>query len=406
MAISRKKEFARMIAMMVRKESVAFEPYDRVPLDLKKNSAVGDPVRLEVGEVYYDFDSGRMSYSLFTADGAPVTRAAGPLFLDEDLTSAELSRVGAKVADYVEKSISRSKNMADIQALVFGIEDMVVSLDDKPRISVDLKGDGNVEMVEPGRIFIDPAVHKEARTVMLSGTSDGKDFNFPLEIVSDMGLANVLAKVRESVKQEIKKEKADFMNISEDLAIEIVYGGDRFDREDLFFILRSQGASVKDLDGIRKQVLNQVNDYHPGHDAFYKEQLDYWLDPERYQEFLSEGLIGKDLKELSMALAERLVVGEANGYGRFDRLYFHRLLVLYGAVEADLVNIKTEAGEIASSLRKDASGGADGRQLNEKLDWWLDRKVFLKASEDVRNEREVQKPAQKTGKTPVKGVTM
>lgn len=405
MAISRKKEFARMIAMMVRKESVAFEPYDRVPLDFKKNSAAGEPIRFEVGEVYYDFDSGRMSYSLFTADGAPVSRAAGPLFLDEDLTSGELSRVGAKVADYVEKSISRRKNMADIQALVSETEDMAVSLDDKPRIGVDLKGDGKVEMVEPGWIFIDPAGHKEA-TVMLSGTSAGRDFNFPLEIVSDMGLANVLAKVRESVKQEIKKQKGAFMNITRDLAIEIVYGGDRFDREDLFFILRSQGASVKDLDGIRKQVLNQVNDYHPGHDVFYKVQLDHWLDPERYQEFLSEGLTGRDLGELSMALAERLVVGEANGYGRFGRLYFHRLLVLYGAVEADLAKIKTEAGKAASTLRKDASGAVDGHQLNKELDWWLDRKVFLKASEDVRNEREVQKPDQKTGKTPVKGVTM
>lgn len=290
MAISRKKDYARMIAMMVRRESVTFDPADRVRLDVSTTSKSGQTVNYDVGEIYYDFDSGRMCYRLFAGDGAPVTRPSGPFFLDEDLTSSELMRVSRTVSDYVEKSIGRGKNILLIEDLVYNSPEMSVDFKVRPKLAVDLGLDGNVEMYEPDKIYDVSAFWEDRRDIMLAGrTSDGKDFSFPLIAVSDMGLAVVRDRVLESVRALSRSRSADAgkdwrETLAHDLAMEITVGGDRFDRDDLRYFICENDGSAKDMDFIRSRALEmaftmQPDGREPKTVEFFNKSLDYWLDP-------------------------------------------------------------------------------------------------------------------------------
>lgn len=197
MAISRKRDFARMIAMMVRKESVTFEPSDRIPLDVKRKTGNGSLTDVSVGEVYYDFDSGRMCYKLFSASGVQMTRPSGPLFLDEDLTSAELARVGSKVSDYVERSIGRGKAIGEIEQMVYDAPEMSVKLDDKLRLFVDVYRDGRLVPFFPEVVYDSSWSMEDRREVLLSGkTAEGKNINIPLLELSDMSVSAVHSAVQ------------------------------------------------------------------------------------------------------------------------------------------------------------------------------------------------------------------
>lgn len=206
MAINRKKEFARMIAMMVRKESVSFEPSDRVRLDRKGRGRDGQAVGYDVGEVYYDFDSGRMCCKLFNDKGVPVINASGPFFLDEALTSAELGRVSAKVTDYVERSIGRGMAISAIEDMVYNAPEMAIALDEKIRLFVDIANDGNLVAFTPEKIYDISWAMEDRREIMLSGKiDDGTEINVPLYEFSDMGLSTVYRNLEKSLRQEVAK---------------------------------------------------------------------------------------------------------------------------------------------------------------------------------------------------------
>lgn len=206
MAFNRKKEFARMIAMMVRKESVSFEPSDRVHLDRKGRGRDGQTVGYDVGEVYYDFDSGRMCCKLFNDKGVPVINASGPFFLDEVLTSVELGRVSGKVSDYVERSIGRGMAIGTIEQLVYDAPDMAIVFDERPRLFVDIARNGNLVAFIPEKIYDTSWAMEDRREVMLSGKIEGgKEVSIPLFELSDMGLSTVYRNLGKGLQQEIAR---------------------------------------------------------------------------------------------------------------------------------------------------------------------------------------------------------
>ena len=283
MPISRKSDYARMIAMMVRREEVVFEPGDRVALDVAGK-------RYAVGSVYYDYDIGKMCYTLYDGNGKRVQGRKGPFLLDANLTSSELMRVSRTVSDYVEKSIGRGKNILLIEDLVYNSPEMSVDFKVRPKLAVDLGLDGNVEMYEPDKIYDVSAFWEDRRDIMLAGrTSDGKDFSFPLIAVSDMGLAVVRDRVLESVRVLSRSRSADAgkdwrETLALDLAMEITVGGDRFDRGDLRYFIRENDGSAKDMDFIRSRALEmactmQPDGREPKTVEFFNKSLDYWLDP-------------------------------------------------------------------------------------------------------------------------------
>lgn len=204
MAINRKKEFARMIAMMVRKESVSFEPSDRVRLDRKGRGKDGQAVGYDVGEVYYDFDSGRMCCKLFNDKGTPVINASGPFYLDEALTSAELARVSEKVSDYVEQSIGRGMAIGSIEKMVYDAPNMTIAFDEKPRLFVDIYRNGSLVAFMPDKIYDTSWSMEDRREVFLSGkTGEGKEISIPLFELSDMGLSAVYRNLGKALKQDL-----------------------------------------------------------------------------------------------------------------------------------------------------------------------------------------------------------
>lgn len=191
-----------MIAMMVRRESVVFEPEDRIRLDMTRKIKGGGTVHYDVGEVYYDFDSGKMCYKLFTDSGIQVQRPNGPYFLDEDLTSGELRRVGKTVTDYVEKSIGRGKNLFDIEQMVIDAPDMTVEFENKPSLYIDINRDGNPVVVKPEKIYNEDEWYADSCDIWLAGKyDDGKPFSFPIIALSDVGLSTVRSRTQESIKQ-------------------------------------------------------------------------------------------------------------------------------------------------------------------------------------------------------------
>lgn len=296
MPISRKSDYARMIAMMVRREEVVFEPGDRVALDVAGK-------RYAVGSVYYDYDIGKMCYTLYDGNGKRVQGRNGPFLLDANLTSSELLRVSAKVSDYVEKSIGRGKNVMLIEDLVWNSPDMSVVFTQKPRLAVDLSFDGNVEMLEADKIYDVSLPGDEKRDIWLAGkTAEGQDFSFPLISVSDVGLAAVRDRVLESVKAlslnqpnalgkvtgrendwrvAIAKDIAMEMT---DIAMEMTAGTDHIDRESVRAAIIKNNGTARDLGVIRHWASESARAMLPdGNSPWTKlsieKSLDFWLDP-------------------------------------------------------------------------------------------------------------------------------
>lgn len=175
-------------------------------------------------------------------------------------------------------------------------------------------------------------------------------------------------------------EKGQRMNyVAHDLAMEITVGGDRFDRDDLFGLLRGAGAGVEDMDFLRRQTLETAKDMQPdGYTeksvAFFNRQLDYWLDPEAFQ--FSRTSVS-DVEMFSDIVVQRVVNGQAEGYGPFDRPFFHQMLVSMGVVSDDMARIFDTAKEKALAFHDGVESLEDfNGRVGRSLAWWLDKKVF------------------------------
>lgn len=289
MPISRKSDYARMIAMMVRREEVVFEPGDRVALDVAGK-------RYAVGSVYYDYDIGKMCYTLYDGIGKRVQGRKGPFLLDANLTSSELLRVSAKVSDYVEKSIGRGKNVMLIEDLVRSSPDMSVVFTQKPRLAVDLSFDGNVEMLEADKIYDVSLSGDEKRDIWLAGkTAEGRDFSFPLISVSDVGLAAVRDRVLESVKAlsldqpnalgKVTGSENDWrVAVAKDIAMQLTAGTGHIDRESVRAVIMKNNGTVRDLGVIRHWASESARAMLPDGNTprtklSIEKSLDFWLDP-------------------------------------------------------------------------------------------------------------------------------
>ena len=187
-------------------------------------------------------------------------------------------------------------------------------------------------------------------------------------------------------RQKISKEQKVY-NLANDLAIEITVGGDRFDRDDLFSFLRGAGAEVGDLAVLRSQTLELAKDMQPdGHSEksveFFNRQLDYWLDPKAFGESLENGMDKHDIEDFSNVIVQRVVNGQAEGYGHFDRSFFHQMLVSLGAMPNDMAKLYDAAKEKAGDFHDGMEPLEDfNSRIGRSLAWWLDKKVF----EDNRN---------------------
>lgn len=209
MPISRKQDFIREIFMMVRKESVSFEPQDRVKLDLPVRPGDGQPVSYYVGGVYYDFDSGKMCFDLFRGDGTRVILSDRSKVLEDNLTGAELKSVSEKVAVYTQKSIYRAKNMALISDVLdeCSSRSLTFSEANAPRVCIDRHRDGGFVSEVVTEVYNEPfnAVH-----LVVGSVANGEGFSYPASDLSDMGVSALLSSIeRELGKKLTSERKAD-----------------------------------------------------------------------------------------------------------------------------------------------------------------------------------------------------
>lgn len=217
MPISRKQDYIRDIFMMVRKESVSFEPQDRVRLDLKARTKDGKSVSYYVGGVFYDFDSGKMCFDLLNEDGIHIALNDRAGVLDR-LTGSELRAVSEKVSLYTQKAIYRAKNMALISDALDGCPERSITFSEAnfPRVCIDRHREGSfapsvVQGVYKTELF---------NSVYLAvGSPDaGEAFSYPSTDLSDMGVSTLLSSMERELGRKLSSErKADAKQARKDV---------------------------------------------------------------------------------------------------------------------------------------------------------------------------------------------
>ncbi len=218
MPISRKQDFIRDIFMMVRKESVSFEPQDRVKLGLRVRTKEGESVSYYVGDVFYDFDSGRMCFNLFNGDGHLVVPGDRARVLEEQLTGSELKAVSEKVSLYTQKAIYRAKNMALISEALDGCPERSVTFSESnsPRVCIDRHRSGS---------FVPAFVRGVYKTDLFNSVylavgspEDGEAFSYPSADLSDMGVSTLLSSMERELGRKLSSErKADSKQARKDV---------------------------------------------------------------------------------------------------------------------------------------------------------------------------------------------
>jgi len=78
----------------------------------------------------------------------------------------------------------------------------------------------------------------------------------------------------------MKKKVTKLEKLAKDVAVEIVVGGDRFDKEDIHDYIKKNNM---DLDLVKKETKKEVRSMEYAQDdsisAFNNEELDYWFEP-------------------------------------------------------------------------------------------------------------------------------
>ena len=78
----------------------------------------------------------------------------------------------------------------------------------------------------------------------------------------------------------MKKKVTKLEKLAKDVAVEIVVGGDRFDKEDIHDYIKKNNM---DLDLVKKETEKEVRSMEYAQDdsisAFNNEELDYWFEP-------------------------------------------------------------------------------------------------------------------------------
>lgn len=188
MSFSKKRDYLREIGMMVRRESIIFDPDDRVRTQL-----VGGGSGCYVGGVRYDYETGRLACTMYGPRGDELVPRDGVSFLDDSLDSQTLCTLSETVARYAEAAMYRARNMSAIMAVIDQSKEQ--SLDfgsaalSAPVLQVDTRRDGSLE---PGRLkglFRPNGGSDVYMNIYLLGRDE--PFSYPLSRLSDMGVLSV-----------------------------------------------------------------------------------------------------------------------------------------------------------------------------------------------------------------------
>lgn len=221
--------------------------------------------------------------------------------------------------------------------------------------------------------------------------------NFKDDIVGDIIFDNNLYRRKESYFDGAFKYEVCEINFSDfsfdpkkfhekkiayDLAIEITVGGDRFDRDDLFYVLRNAGMKTEDLAQLRKNTVELAKDMQPdGHEpdtvAFFNRSLDFWLDVKAYKEYCKPGMTAKDVDEVAFQVAYDLVHGRDS---LEERKGLHESIVALNGIPEDIPKLRMSVMNHLVSFYEGVSSGPTldeyRKSFERRLDWMLDKKKF------------------------------
>lgn len=201
MAIRNTKEYLQKIYYKVRKGSLQFEPQDRIPVYI--NTPETAQPKYFIGSVSLDEYSGKLCYSLFTADGkfVPCVASSGIREM-ETLSPKEIGAVEKMTETYFNRSLMRIQNLRAIASCLnhqieefqkgVSIQDSLEFVDNKPEIIIP---DGQkFENVKVDSLFSVPPGQANYNEIYVSGKDrGGHTFNICLDYLTDTGLSNVRA---------------------------------------------------------------------------------------------------------------------------------------------------------------------------------------------------------------------
>ncbi len=205
----------RSIWMMVRRETISFEPQDRVKLDLEVGMRDGSRKSLYVGDVYYDFDTDRMCFKLYDSDGKLIPSANGPRELESNLTGEELYRVELRVKEYFHDSLYRARNVAMVSKFLdeMGVDMYVYPYGSGggPEVCVARSGDDRLEHLPVQGVFRTSDGSRSELFAVIGDPSDGSDFNYPFNRLTDIGVSNVVSSLQRQLgeKHEVKEKRVE-----------------------------------------------------------------------------------------------------------------------------------------------------------------------------------------------------
>lgn len=201
MPVSRKKDYIRDIYMQIRKESVVFEPNDRIPFDNDPVGTGGKELTDSIGSVYYDSDTGHVCFRVFDQDGRLIVPQDGPRIIEEQLTSDDLKRLSEIVSRYSEMSIYRARNMSYIESVMDseGSVTLLAPASATMDLMVDYQRNGMLEHFGALSVFRPEA---EGRIYVEGLLHDGTKVNYPLSDLSDMGVSAVCRAVETEMSRK------------------------------------------------------------------------------------------------------------------------------------------------------------------------------------------------------------
>ena len=207
MAISKKNKALESLYNLVHKEFIVFEPQDRIPIEVRSGEK-----GYTVGSVLYSSDYGRLCVQYFDAEGYLVVPNHTVHFV-EDLPEARLKELEAKVVDYVERASYRA---AHIKAISDALEQLPGKSYDfagahQPTLLVESFHDGHsLDLDTFWSIYKADGVDE----ILLSGvkrdaSGNGEQYNYPLNYLTDNGVATVYSAISPVLRKEVSETISD-----------------------------------------------------------------------------------------------------------------------------------------------------------------------------------------------------
>lgn len=180
------------------------------------------------------------------------------------------------------------------------------------------------------------------------------------------------------VNRDSKLDSPEFKDIIYDLAMEITVGGDRFDRDDLCFLIIQSGGDKDCLAALRERVVEKAMTMQPDGDRqveFFNNMLNYWLSEDHFENCrmrfeYKPNPIPLDNVCLSQKEAAFTVQLEREFHRAFCEEKLSQGWILTGDYDTmlnrALPNIDNELKMNGGVLRKEANGFTfDGKPIND-----------------------------------------